>query len=139
MGTPNKIKELPKSKLVRFLICIAMKLDPRTHLPCPNWEAASRIAGSDSRRDGIVFAAKLTLYLLWSVSSLLAQAPPLTPVLEPASLQVAKPQAARPRRTAAGKESVTKAVPFPVARSNRCSPSRFFTGSPRSAARASAM
>ncbi len=91
-----------------------MKLNPRQHLPHLNWEAAPRITGAVSRRGRIVLAAKLTLCLLWSVSSLLAQAPPATPVPGPAP-QATKPQAAQSRRTAAGKESANKVVPAAAA------------------------
>jgi hypothetical protein len=84
-----------------------MKLNPRKHLLNPNWEAAPRVAGADSRKatTGIV-AAKLTLCLLWIVLILPAQAPPAAPV--PAAIST---QAAQPRRAAPGKKSVNTVAP----------------------------
>ena len=85
-----------------------MKRNPRNHLPHPNWEAAHLITGANSRRGGIVLAAKLTLSLLLSVPSLLAQTPPATPGRAPY-------QAAQPRRPAPGKKSANKVVPAAAA------------------------
>jgi enediyne biosynthesis protein E4 len=84
-----------------------MKLNPRKHLPNPNWEAAPRVAGADSRKatTGIV-AANLILCLRWSVLILPAQAPPAAPV--PAAIST---QAAQPRRAAPGKKSVNTVAP----------------------------
>ena len=77
-----------------------MKLNPRRHLPNPNWQAATRVAGADSRKatTGIVLVAHLTFCLLWSVHSLPAQAPSAIPVPRPAPHQ-----ATQPRRAAPGK------------------------------------
>jgi hypothetical protein len=81
-----------------------MKRNLRHHLPHPNWEAAHRITDANSRRGGIVLAAKLTLSLLLSVPSLLAQTLPATPGRAPH-------QATQPRRAAPGKESANTVVP----------------------------
>ena len=77
-------------------------------LPHPNWDGVPHVATADSRRAApvIILAAKLTLYLLWSVPSLQAQAPPATPVPGPASHQ-----AGQPHRAAAGKKSANTSVP----------------------------
>jgi enediyne biosynthesis protein E4 len=85
-----------------------MKLNSRKHLPNPNWEAAPRGAGADSRKatTGIVLAAQLTLCLLCSVPSLPAQAPSASPVPRPAPHQ-----AAQPRRAASGKGSANTVAP----------------------------
>jgi hypothetical protein len=85
-----------------------MKLNPRKHLPHPNWEVPLDVAGADSRKatTGIVLAAHLTLFLLWSVHSLPAQTLPANPVPGPAPRQ-----AAQPRRVAPGKQSANTVVP----------------------------
>ncbi|MGO9402544.1 MAG: CRTAC1 family protein [Terriglobales bacterium] len=79
-----------------------MKLRPRQHLPHPNCGIAPRIADAGSRRGGIVRAAELALCLLWTVPSLLAQAPPMP---APTSHQ------AQPRRAVPGKESAKTVAP----------------------------
>jgi hypothetical protein len=85
-------------------------MKPNFHrcLPHPNWDAVPRFAHADSRRasNRIILATKLSLCVLWSVSSLQAQAPPATPVPGPASHQ-----AARPRRAVAGKKSANTPAP----------------------------
>jgi hypothetical protein len=92
-----------------------MKLNPRKHLPHPDWETAPHSADADLRRaGGIALVVKLTLCLLWSVPSLLAQAPPVGPVPGGAGHQ-ADHQAAQPRRDAPGKESASTVAPSAAA------------------------
>jgi enediyne biosynthesis protein E4 len=76
-------------------------------MPHPNWEAAPRIGDANSKKaTGIVFAAQLTLCLLWGVPSLPAQASPAGPVRAPAPHQ-----AAQPRQAAPGRKSANTVVP----------------------------
>jgi len=92
-----------------------MKLNPRKHLPHPGWETAPHIADADLRRaGGIALVVKLTLCLLWSVPSLLAQSPPAGPVPGEAGRQV-NHQAVEPRRDAPGKESASTVAPAAAA------------------------
>ncbi len=83
---------------------------PPKHLPHSNSEAAPRIADADSKlsANAIVLAAKLTLCLLWSVPSLLAQASPAAQSPAPAPHQS---EAAQPRRSTPGKGSASRVVP----------------------------
>jgi enediyne biosynthesis protein E4 len=84
-----------------------MKLNPLKHLPRILTGRLPRIAGANSRRTaGSVLATHLTLCLLWSATSLPAQAPPATPVPGPAPNQ-----ASQPRRPAPGKGSANTVVP----------------------------
>jgi hypothetical protein len=85
-----------------------MKINPRQHLPHPDWQAVPRIAADNASRSttGIALAAKLTLCLLWSLSSVCAQDPPATPVPGPAPHQ-----AARPRQAAPATKSANTAAP----------------------------
>jgi len=89
-----------------------MEPNPRKPVPNPNRKATLRITDSDSRRavKGIVLTAKLALCLLWSASSLLAQAPPMTPVPGPAPNETAQP-----RRVAPAKGSANKIAPAATA------------------------
>jgi len=75
--------------------------------PCQPLQGASHITDADSRRtgSGIVLAAKLVLCLLWSVSSLPAQAPPANTVPGTSPHPVVQP-----RRPDPGKESANKRV-----------------------------
>jgi enediyne biosynthesis protein E4 len=88
-----------------------MKPNPHQHPPYLNGEATRPIANSDSRRRGVLLAAKLTLCLLWSVTSF-AQAPSAAPAPAPASHQ--SPQAP-PRRAVPAKDAAKKVVPAAAA------------------------
>jgi hypothetical protein len=71
----------------------------------PNWKAIVRFADAKSRRAAteIIFAAQLTICLLWSTPSFPAQG-------SPARTSVSH-QAAQPRRAVAGQKSANKGVP----------------------------
>jgi hypothetical protein len=88
-----------------------MEPNPRKRVPNPNRKAALRITDVDSRRavTRIAFSAKLALCLLWSASSLLAQAPPMTPMPGRALNETAQP-----RRVPPAKGSANKIAPDPT-------------------------
>jgi hypothetical protein len=88
-----------------------MKLNSHKHLPHSKRVASARIAGADSRNGATgIRLAQLILFLPCSLSSLVAQGPPATPVPGPAH-----DQAAQPRRVDSGKQSARKLVPATAA------------------------